>query len=251
MVRNRITGKFKGSHTMEVTTIVGCRNMCSYCPQDKVINAYSGNRLMSFEDFKKILSNIPKDVEIYFAGLSESFMNPESSLMMKHAVEEGYVVVVYTTLVGLTQNDIYILSTINGAFAGFAFHRFDGKGYNKEEFNTKQNVIRTQVLGIDPISMDDDQEGRVTRPVSRAGNKWDETVRCGRLRCSSTPNFDNNSLMPNGDVYLCCMDYSLQHKIGNLLQTHYNQLDRSNVFNLADQINSDIICRKCVVARYF
>lgn len=245
-----ITGKFRGVHTMEITTIIGCKNMCTYCPQDKIISSYKGEKRLTFNNFKKILSNIPKDIEIYFAGHSEPFLNEESSLMMKYAVEEGYNVVVYSTLIGFNDNDLKILDSIDGSFAGFAFHRFDGKGYNKEEFNTKQNLIRTKIFGIETISMDDDSSGRVSQPVSRAGNVWDEQSKSGKLFCSSAPNFDNNSLMPNGDVYLCCMDYSLKHKIGNLLESHYNKLDRSEVIKLSNQEYSDLLCRKCVVARY-
>lgn len=245
--------KFRGVHIMEITTIIGCKNMCSYCPQDVIIKAYKGYkgiRLLSFENFKKILENIPKDVELYFAGHSEPFLNKESSLMLKYAIESGYNVVMYTTLVGFTDNDLEILASINGQFGGIAFHRFDGVGYDREDFNRKQNLVRTKVLGIDPIPMDDDTSGRVVGALSRAGNVWEETARSGKLFCSSAPKFDNNSMMPNGDVYLCCMDYGLKHKLGNLMETHYDQLDRSVVNELASKEESDILCRKCVVARY-
>jgi radical SAM protein with 4Fe4S-binding SPASM domain len=248
-----LIGKFRGYHNMEITTTIGCKNMCSYCAnaQIKMINAYKGNRVMSFDVFKKILSNIPKDVELYFAGHSEPFLNPESSLMMRYAIEHDYTVVVYSTLEGFSENDLHVLKNIqSGGFHGFAFHRFDGRGYNRDVFNWKQNIIRKEILGIEPIPYDDDVSGRVTHPVSRAGTVWDESNKLGKLYCSSTKAYDNNSLMPNGDVYLCCMDYGLKHRLGNLLEKHYNELDRSKIFELASQQDSDIICRKCVVARY-
>jgi radical SAM protein with 4Fe4S-binding SPASM domain len=241
--------KFRGVHNIEITTIIGCKNMCVYCPQDKILKAYNSDiKKMTLEIFKKILSNIPKDVELYFAGLSESFLNNESSMMMRYAIEEGYNIVLYTTLVGFNDNDLEILANMKGVFGGVAFHRYDGNGYDKNDFNRKQNLFRTKILGIDPIS-DNDNSGKVDNPISRAGNVWDEENKIGKFSCGSTANFDNNLLLPNGDVYLCCMDFSLKHKLGNLLETHYDNLDRSEVFRLSNNEYSDIICRKCFLFR--
>jgi hypothetical protein len=41
--------------------------------------------------------------------------------------------------------------------------------------------------------------------------------------CNSTyyPNF---ILLPNGNVQLCCMDFGLQHTMGNLLERDYNSI---------------------------
>jgi len=44
------------------------------------------------------------------------------------------------------------------------------------------------------------------------------------LSCASTPDYDHNVLLPNGDVVLCCMDYSLKHVIGNLFEQNYEDL---------------------------
>ena len=53
----------------------------------------------------------------------------------------------------------------------------------------------------------------------------------------------------NGDVILCCMDYSQEYILGNLLTSDYNSLFRGKVYadvkkGLRDK-SSDIICRYC------
>lgn len=79
----------------------------------------------------------------------------------------------------------------------------------------------------------------IKNPISRAGNLFETKRKEGNLKCSVS-NYDNNVMMPNGDVYLCCMDYSLKHKLGNLLTTHFNRLDRNPPFEL---------CRYCELSR--
>ena len=57
--------------------------------------------------------------------------------------------------------------------------------------------------------------------------------------------------MPNGDMYLCCMDYGLKQKIGNLLESNYLDIVSIKNKNLSDIVdkmsseNDDIICRQC------
>jgi radical SAM protein with 4Fe4S-binding SPASM domain len=63
-----------------------------------------------------------------------------------------------------------------------------------------------------------------------------------------------NVLLPNGDVQLCCMDYGLEHKIGNLLTMSYNDLFTSDEYRriesgLEDD-SIDILCRTCKEAVY-
>ena len=35
---------------------------------------------------------------------------------------------------------------------------------------------------------------------------------------------NHSVLLPNGDVVLCCMDYSIKHKVGNLLEQEYCEI---------------------------
>jgi hypothetical protein len=70
------------------------------------------------------------------------------------------------------------------------------------------------------------------------------------LLCASTPFFDHNTMLPNGDVVLCCMDYSRKHVVGNLFRQGYAELFagaemaaiRSRAMGIHDD---DLICRRC------
>lgn len=59
---------------------------------------------------------------------------------------------------------------------------------------------------------------------------------------------NHNILFPNGEVALCCMDYGMQHIIGNLKDDQYYDLFRSEEYNkvvLGQQKYSDVLCRTC------
>ena len=52
---------------IEITTNVGCKNLCEYCPQEVNIAAYKGrsrNRQMKLADFKTCLEKVPLDVKV-------------------------------------------------------------------------------------------------------------------------------------------------------------------------------------------
>lgn len=50
--------------------------------------------------------------------------------------------------------------------------------------------------------------------------------------CLRAPDFNINVMLPNCDVVLCCNDYGLKHKLGNLLETNYNNLIREQDYEL-------------------
>ena len=46
---------------LEITTMVGCRVACVYCPQDKISHRYFGaDRMMKFDDFQIYLDHVPR-----------------------------------------------------------------------------------------------------------------------------------------------------------------------------------------------
>jgi radical SAM protein with 4Fe4S-binding SPASM domain len=71
------------------------------------------------------------------------------------------------------------------------------------------------------------------------------------LTCRSTPFYDRNVLLPNGDVVLCCMDYDLKHIIGNLLKQTYEEIFQSKplldliAMNEKPEFNKCSICKSC------
>ena len=75
----------------------------------------------------------------------------------------------------------------------------------------------------------------------------------GAIMCNSPSGLKHNILLPNGDVYLCCMDYGLTHKLCNLLTGDYRNLFKKNEFRdierkLNNEKRGDVICRHCEYA---
>jgi sulfatase maturation enzyme AslB (radical SAM superfamily) len=101
---------------LEITTKVGCRVACSYCPQDLLNKAYKGNPResynLSLEVFKECLEKVPLSVRIHFTGFSEPFLNPDCAKMVAHAASRGYMIEVSTTLIGMTPEDVKIMEHV-------------------------------------------------------------------------------------------------------------------------------------------
>jgi radical SAM protein with 4Fe4S-binding SPASM domain len=230
--------------SLEITTKVGCTNKCIYCPQDKLLSVYNGNEYMNIEQFKIILSNTPKDIIIDFTGFCEAFLNPIASWMMRYSFEQGYKIILITTLSGFTEKDAIILKYIN--FEHVLIHIFEGTTINFDILEAKIMMLRASVLTDKFERFRLDKEHR----FSRAGNLWDTEERKGKFECGwYGREFYRNVVLPNGDAYLCCMDYSLKHKLGNLFTTNYKDLNRQSIIDLTDQEESDIICRHCEIMR--
>lgn len=88
---------------MQITTRVGCRIQCRYCPQDLFVNRYFENdkdrvSMMSLQTFETCLTKLPENCVIMFAGMTEPFLNPDCTEMLKMACDSGRRVELYTTL---------------------------------------------------------------------------------------------------------------------------------------------------------
>lgn len=229
---------------IEITTKIGCKNMCSYCPQTKFLKEYKDTKkLMSLDDFKFFLSKInKKETKIHFSGFSESFLNDDSVDMMIHAYDNGFGVILYTTLVGFTLEKATKLKESGMIFEQTRMHEFDGVGFNRETFNNSEIMFRENVKSLDHRIV------RVDNPMSRGGSLFDVQHKHGKIRCAENRYFDN-VLLPNGDLYMCCSDWLLKHKIGNLYEDGYSseKINESRVKNikLCDSYDSDVICRDC------
>jgi hypothetical protein len=197
------------SHHLEITTYIGCPNMCSYCPQDLLIKSYKGEKRMSLDTFDKILKNVPTDIDIHFSGFSELFFHPNAIDFIRRACET-HQVVIYTTTNGLTQESADQLKHFN--FKLFVVHS------NQRKSNVTLDFPHSVITVND------------SNKISRGGNLWEVKEHEGV--CSNSPSYKQNVVLPNGDVYLCCMDYGLNHKVGNLLNTNFNDLNRCGNYEL-------------------
>ena len=163
-------------YILEITTKIGCSNMCEYCPQTKLIKNFVGNihnkrltnyyekagdiegleklliheyvkkdknrtTMMSMETFEKCLSTVSDEVDIHFTGYTEAFENPNCTDMIFHAYSKGHKVLINTTLVGMTKNDIDRLEKIS-SFKEFNVHLtsatyFENIGKNSASVKSK------------------------------------------------------------------------------------------------------------------
>ncbi len=226
--------------TLEITTRIGCTNNCVYCPQGVLKKAYQGNSLMEIWDFEKILTNTPKDIQIDFTGFCEAFLNPYASKMIRYSIKQGYRTVLVTTLTGFTKADAAIIDGLT--FEQVMIHEYEGTPINYEVFEEKAQWLRDAVVTDHFERFKLKKEDR----WSRAGNLFEREPRQGPFECGWTGReFYRNVVLPNGDVYLCCMDYGLRHKIGNIYESRYEDLDRQSIVNLTTEESSDVICRRC------
>jgi len=55
-----------------------------------------------------------------------------------------------------------------------------------------------------------------------------------QMTCSCEERLYHNVMLPNGDVSLCCMDYGLEHILGNILEQEYEDIlpEPYSCFNL-------------------
>jgi len=272
-----------GQASMEITTLVGCSNACSHCPQEKLIKNYPGRpsaRMLRLDDFKTCLDKIPRQVRIDFSGMAEPWLNPACTSMLKYAHAQGFRMAVYTTTVGMTLHDIDELETI--PFSHFVIHLPGANIHSNipHDRGMIEKLDRLQRSGIPCLQFRSigqphpELAGVLRRPVKqtrvyhRAGNlPEDRTIGLtvkkhefnpyrmlqGSLRCSRVQGaeLNRNVLLPNGAVVLCCMDYSLEHYLGNLLREPYSQLFLSTEYariRAGLQGQSPILCRTCEAA---
>jgi hypothetical protein len=297
---------------LEITTMIGCPLMCTYCPQDRLKAAYqisaspaSGShtpgretktKYLNLADFETVLSKVPGHVRIDFSGMAEPWANPDATRMLERALRAGRSVAIYTTLSGIGREDCeqvldllqshlnqleilcLHLPDANGSMRGWKYSTEYEETLNKFlEFGRRElsgQVLRESLKSATPRFqvMTMDGSGRIHEDLAHLGIElpaWQGHTRAGTLNaepektpslrlaprhdaavsCSWTPFYDRNVLLPNGDVVLCCMDYSLKHIIGNLLTGDYESLFRSEEMLRIRQVNSQPGFSKCTLCK--
>ncbi|MCX6731138.1 MAG: radical SAM protein [Candidatus Roizmanbacteria bacterium] len=256
---------------IEITTRIGCKNMCKFCPQTVFITQYrktKGDIIMKFETYKKCIDKLPKDVQITFSGMSEPWLNKDMTKMLLYAEKKGFKEFrVYTTGVGMELKDIDKIKKI--PFNKFVVHLPDGeknaiipvtKKHKELLLKIKKSKIKNcSYMTMGKLHSDLQKEfgNLVVSPkmISKAGNleKFKRINNTGPIMCNSEFGLRHSMLLPNGDVQLCCMDNAIQYKIGNLLKEGYDSLYKGNAFKLIekklkDEKQGDVLCRHCEMA---
>ena len=280
--------KYKKFHTLrpalELTTMVGCPLMCSFCPQKLLKSAYgASSKYLSIDDLRLFLKKVPRNLEFQFSGMAEPWANSACTDMLELVLERGHHVSIYTTLYGMKEQDASKVRTLISKFPNrvnkFVIHLPDKNGNMKGFKLTEEWLFAFRLLSniegfkkVEVMTMDSagvphpDIQDLVNATPSfsghtRAGSLDTEQVKGQRvsktphnefsLTCRTTPFFDRNVLLPNGDVVLCCMDYGLKHIVGNLHEKSYNeimvghQVKHIDAINRTPRFSEDSICKKC------
>jgi len=223
---------------------------------------------MKFETFKQCIDKLPKDVQITFSGMSEPWLNKDMTKMLLYAYKKGFKEFrVYTTGVGMDIKDVDKIKKI--PFNKFVVHLPDAnnnalipvtKSHKELLMKIKKSKIKNcsyMTMGTLHPELVAEFGGLVVSPkmISKAGNleKFERLNHKGPLMCNSEFGLKHSMLLPNGDVYLCCMDNALQYQIGNLLHEGYESLYKGKEFKLIerklkDEKLGDVLCRHCEMA---
>lgn len=267
---------------MELTTMVGCPLMCTFCPQDNLRENYGDRtKYMQLDDLRIMLEKLPKNTRIDFSGMSEPWANPRCTDMLRLTLDMGFDIAIYSTLYGMTDPEVVrdLLESHKSQVKVLTLHLPDANGNMRgwklsDEWIHALKTLSYAKLGIQIDAMTMDRNG-VVHPslqdlVPRLG-AWmghtradslnleqvkDQPIKVSpfndfALTCASTPFFDRNVLLPNGDVVLCCMDYDLKHVIGNLLDQGYGEifagekLAQIMAWNEEPNFNKCSICKSC------
>jgi hypothetical protein len=254
----------------------GCVVDCVFCPQRTLQKTYQGERFLSLENFKKIIDKVPSEIRITFAGFTEPWLNKDCTEMVLYAHEKGHPIAIFTTGVGMKLEDFKRIRDIQFAPSpngGFVLHIPDQERRAKHPLAPKYlEVLRYIHLSHfyeKPIHnyhwmcmgtphecvADIISSAQVPDMWSRAGNLLGEAILKPELMnlknhfgsiyhgeqdmtCKCDERLYHNVLLPNGDVSLCCMDYGLDHILGNLLEQEYNDI-------LPEPYSCFKLCRFC------
>lgn len=270
--------------TLEITTVLGCRINCKYCPQKVLLHRYyadNKNRKhrMSLEDFQVFLEHTPENCDFMFAGMSEPYLNPDCTEMLKMACDSGKNVSLYTTLEGAAAKDIDAILQLPFQFVGL--HVADEKENASitvtEEYyqNVERLLNAVKVNGEAFVNDVSAQANPLPRIEAMCKGKYEVLVslqdRAGNLEgdelagrehlltnekitcCFSGPRLNNHVVLPDGTLLLCNMDYGMQHVLGNLLENTYDEIrekeEMQKVFaGVEGDTGVDLLCRKCLFA---
>ncbi len=262
---------------MEITTGIGCRVNCRHCPQSRIVSRYlarSGAAKMTFTLFREFLEKIPPAVAVHFSGMAEPWLNGECTRMLLHAAAQERRIAVYTTLQGMTERDFDAIRDVE--YKIFSIHLPDAEGnahipVDERYLRLLERIVRYPVKAtierqfschgtLHPAVRSLVEGSGITlygSMLDRAGNLEDcglEPVsHRGRITCGRAGDrLDRNVLLPDGTVLLCCMDYNMDHVLGNLQLQEYDELfsgDAARAVRMSlESEERPSICRRCSVA---
>lgn len=243
---------------IEITTNIGCPNGCDCCPQSTLKAAYDGPKQFQMEDFRKCLDHTPPGTYYEFCGFSEPMLHPRIAEMLEMTSNRGFPIRMCSTLLGIKDCD-YIWFARAKRWYYLRVHVPDDTHFlfDSEKWIELHKVLWNWKL---PLQYTHSSMGKVPAEIqryldslgvevicpklcTRAGILQEVQPREGQLFCTDK-RVHQNILLPNGDVYLCCMDWGLKHKLGNLITQPYSEI-HAEAHRLAAAGLEGLICSKC------
>ena len=247
---------------LEITTKIGCPINCVDCPQALLRSKYKGRMMMRFEDFRKAIDKVPEGTRIDFSGMCEPFANPDCTRMIQYVASKGFRIALYTTLQGSTLEDWEKLKDID--YEVVVIHLPDCEGRSTFRI-TSEYLEVLSAWDCNAYSCHGAIDERVLPCL-----KWRQLItymhdRAGNVECrehrdippdrmlvcqTSAYAMNHNVLLPNGDVLMCCMDYGMTGKFGNLFRQSYEEVLYSPdaVLTRGTLLGGESICRHCTNA---
>lgn len=248
---------------LEITTHIGCPINCVDCPQALLKSKYKGKKTLDFEDYKKAIDKVPRQVRIDFSGMCEPFVNKHCADMILYAYEKGHPLALYTTLQGATIKDYERLKDVKYEVVTIHIPDRDGRSTFKitDEYlellslwecnnyschgNIDERVLPYMKRDKNLITFMHDRAGNVEcRPHINIPTD------CELYCITSIQGLNHNVLLPNGTVLMCCMDYGMTAVFGNLFEEDYWGILASKKFiEMRDKLKEgESICRHCANA---
>lgn len=268
----------KKRNKIEITSRIGCSVNCRFCPQETLHRAYFKEnrdrcRLMLMEDFQTCINHTPEDTIITFSGFAEPFLHPNAVDMILYAAGTGRDIQLFTTLVGLTVNQLKLIEDI--PFLMVVLHLPDEEGYanipmTDEYKETLKYILTLKNNGRNFVDVANCQgtpnknvvkiiDGRIRidnkQLHDRAGNLDDAVLlhserKHGKLLCEMSSEQTHWVLLPDGTVTLCCNDFGMQHVLGNLLESTFLEIKEGSAYKnvrrqMLDTCDESMLCRTC------
>ncbi len=237
---------------MAFSTVIGCVNNCSYCPQKTLIHNYfkrTDVKKMSFGNFKIILAKLPRNVRVDFSGMAEPFLNKDCAKMIEYTNDKGFQMILCTTLIGMRNEDYERICDI--PFGLTYIHLPDNDGNTNMKVDGDYLRILDRVAKnplknctftyygslhkkIIPILKKNNITALKFPLYNRAGNvshiKSKIKSRGKLVLCKNSKYLNHNDVYPDGSVGFCNADYGQRHTLGNLLTASYTSLFKGEEF---------------------
>ena len=236
--------------SFEIAINIGCPMKCKYCAQEIIVKKHHKMGQMAFEQFKRYISDVPKEESVNFGGIAEPFLNPDAVEMIVYTHEKGHTINLFTTLVGLKPADANRLVKI--PFNAVMLHLPDAEGNacipaTPEYFEclyiffTNVHNLRCMNMGKNFISNHNEDVLRGTSKIQRND----------RIMC---PNLTTRAYMlfPDGTVSLCCMMRGMEGIIGNLnTETYLELIAKFDAISIRYQKDVSTMCHRCSTAENY